>query len=82
MTNEIKFPKLRGKIMENFNSYTEFSEALGTSVQVVSYKMSGERPFSKSDIEKWCDVLRIPISDCGLYFFEPPVEKLQLSEVH
>lgn len=79
--NNIRYPKLRGKIMENYRTFSDFAEALGTSIQVVSYKLNGDRPFTKADIENWSALLRIPITECGLYFFEPPVENVQLSEV-
>lgn len=80
-SNNIKYPKLRGKIMEQFRTFSDFADAVGTSSQSVSFKLNGDRPFTKTDIENWSQVLGLPLKDCGLYFFEPPVENVQLSEV-
>lgn len=64
-----KFAKLRGRITEKFGSESRFAEALGVSLISVSKKLTGRAGFSKKDIERWCDLLDIPIEEIGSYFF-------------
>ena len=63
------YSKLRGRIVEYFGTQGAFAEAVGTTVNTMSYKLRGSRVISVKDIEQWCEILEIPTKDIGLYFF-------------
>ena len=48
---------------------TDFAKALGVSLVAVSRKLTGKSGFTGRDIEKWCEVLEIPLKEVGSYFF-------------
>lgn len=63
------YSKLRGKIKEVFGSETSFSEAMGYNRSTISAKLNNRSEWTRADIEKACDLLRIPLTDVALYFF-------------
>lgn len=63
------YNKLRGRIVELYGTQERFAEEIGLSNVSVSKKMTGQTQFSQSDIVLWCDKLKIPLSEAGLYFF-------------
>lgn len=66
---DFEYRKLRGRIIEKFNTYGKFAEYIGTSTVTVSNKLRGVTQFSQDDIVIWCKALDIPIADSGAYFF-------------
>ena len=66
---EFDFSKLKGRIVEKYNSQAKFAEALGVVPLTVSRKMTNENPFTSKEIVKWCELLEIAISEIPLYFF-------------
>lgn len=69
MKQEFEYRKLRGKIIEVFGTYGSFAEALDLSIVTVSNKLNGKTQFSQDDIVAWSDMLSIPYSEAGAYFF-------------
>lgn len=69
MEVQFTYAKLRGRIKEKFGTETRFAIALDVSLVTVSKKLNGMVQFTKKDIEKWCNVLGIPIEEAGAYFF-------------
>ena len=69
MEVQFTYAKLRGRIKEKFGTETRFATALGVSLVTVSKKLNGMVQFTKKDIEKWCNILGIPIEEAGAYFF-------------
>ena len=65
----LKYNKLRGRIVERYGTISNFSSELGTSIQVVSRKLSGKVQFSRKDIEIWCNLLGLQLEEIGPYFF-------------
>ena len=63
------YSKLRGLIVEKFRTMENFSEKVGVTPQTVSFKLNNKVSFSSNDIKLWAEVLEIPISDIGTYFF-------------
>lgn len=61
--------KLRGRIIEMFDTISAFSEALGVSTTTVSLKLNNKSDFSRDDIFQWCKVLAIPAKEIVNYFF-------------
>lgn len=66
---ELKYAKLRGRIVEKYGTIGSFGDALGLSAVSMSKKLTGVTGFSQADIIKWCDLLEINIDDVGAYFF-------------
>ena len=64
-----KYAALRGKIVEKYNTQSEFAKSLGISEVSLSKKMNGITEFSKKDIEKWSTLLDIHNDEIGKYFF-------------
>ena len=69
MEVQFTYAKLRGRIKEKFGTETRFATALDVSLVTVSKKLNGMVQFTKKDIEKWCNILGIPIEEAGTYFF-------------
>lgn len=65
----MRYNKLRGKIIELFESQENFAKELGISKTSVSKKMNGKSGFSQKDIIKWAKLLEIDSKDYGTYFF-------------
>ena len=63
------YSKLRGRIVEKFGTISAFTKALGSSTVTVSAKLNNKSGFSRGDIEHWSELLKIPSSEIGLYFF-------------
>lgn len=64
-----KYRKLRGRIVEKFNTIGEFTNALNVSIQTVSGKLNCKTGFSQEDIELWAELLEIPREEYHTYFF-------------
>lgn len=66
---DYQYKKLRGRIIEMFDSQGAFAEKIGLSETSVSNKMTGKTGFDQRDMVKWCKALNIPIENAGEYFF-------------
>ena len=66
---DFEYRKLRGRIVEKFETNGKFADYIGVSSVTVSNKLRGITQFSQDDIILWCDVLDIPIAESGAYFF-------------
>lgn len=64
-----KYNKLKGRIVEKFESQKNFAEALGLSLVSVSKKLNGITGFSQRDIEEWSRLLNIEKEEYSTYFF-------------
>ena len=67
--SDYNYRKLRGRIVEKYNTMKDFAAVIGLSEVSVSNKINGKAPFKQSDMEKWASALEIPIKEYGLYFF-------------
>lgn len=65
------YKKLRGRIVEKFDSQQKFAEYMGITMQTVSRKMNGQIGFSQEDIITWSRALDIDLKDAGLFFICP-----------
>lgn len=63
------YKKLRGRIVEKYDSQEKFAEAIGISTTSLSKKMQGKTMFSQKDINLWCKLLDISYDQIGDYFF-------------
>lgn len=64
-----QYKKLRGRIREMYDTESAFSKVVGISTTQMSTKLNGKAGFNQNDIELWCDKLKIPIDEAGIYFF-------------
>lgn len=71
MCEERKFnySKLRGRMVEVFGTIEKTCEAAGLRRDMVSLALNGKRLFTQPEIYALADVLQIPNTEIGLYFF-------------
>ena len=63
------FGKLREKIKQKFNNFSEFADAIGMDRSTLSKKLNGKVGWTSTEIESICNILGIPMSAVGEYFF-------------
>lgn len=61
--------KLRGRIIEKFETQEKFAEALGITPGTVSKKLRNESKLTREEIIEWGNLLEIPNDDLPSYFF-------------
>lgn len=54
---------------------TALADKMGISRQSMYLKMSGERDFKTSEVEKLCEILRLTAEERALVFFAQQVDK-------
>ena len=71
------YSKLRGRVVEIFNTQSRFADAMGWSERTLSLKMNGFRPWKQPDICKAIRLLRLTADDIPVYFFESKVQNIE-----
>ena len=66
--------KLKGRIIEKFQHYNRFAEAMKMSTRSLSMKLNGIREFKPSEIVRALELLELTTEDVGPYFFTPKVQ--------
>ena len=66
----MEYNKLRGRIVEKYDTMSNFADKIGSSRQTVSQKLTGKSEFSRDDIQRYADALEIPKDEIGVFFFE------------
>lgn len=66
---EFKYAKLRGRIVEKYDTQGRFAEAIGISENSLSKKMNCITGLSQDDILLWSDLLDIDKSEFGDFFY-------------
>lgn len=61
--------KLRGRIVEKFETQEKFAEALGITPGTLSQKLKNKSELKREEISKWCELLEISTDDLPSYFF-------------
>lgn len=74
------YSKLRGKIVEVFNTQSCFAGAMGWSERTLSLKMNGIRPWKQPDICKAVKLLRLTNEEIPSYFFTIKVQNIELQK--
>ena len=64
-----KYSKLKGRIVEKYQSQKNFAKAFGIAENSMSLKLTGQTQFTQEDIEKAASLLEIEKSEYGSYFF-------------
>ena len=65
---EIKYRKLRAKILEVFGTHSAFAKAVDLSETQLSKKLNGKTAISVKDMYKWGETLGIEVDDFVDYF--------------
>lgn len=63
------YNKLRGRIIEKFESQAKFATAMGWSERTTSLKLNGERSWKQPDMYKAIEILDLCEDDIPEYFF-------------
>lgn len=63
------YARLLGRITEKVGTQGKFAETIGLSERSVSLKLNGKVGWKQTEIERACEVLSIPCSEIGSYFF-------------
>ena len=71
------YSKLRGKIVEKFETLGAFSEAMGWSERTNSLKMNGKVEWKQNEIVKATELLNIPAKEIDTYFFNVEVQNIE-----
>ncbi|MDO5797487.1 MAG: DUF739 family protein [Eubacteriales bacterium] len=71
------YNKLRGRIVEVFNTQSNFANAMGWSERTLSLKMNGTRPWKQLDICKAIRLLNLTNEDIPVYFFTLKVQNIE-----
>lgn len=71
------YSKLRGRIREILGSEANFCKAMPMTRSTLSLKLNGKVEFTQSEIVAAMEVLQLPMSAIGEYFFK---EKLRKTE--
>lgn len=75
------YSKLRGRVVEIFNTQSCFADAMGWSERTLSLKMNGLRPWKQPDICKAIRLLRLTADDIPAYFFESKVQNIEQANI-
>lgn len=67
------YSRLRGKIKEVCNTQDEFAKRLGIGKTSLSQRLNNQLEFSQKEINKSCDILKIPRESISEYFFDEKV---------
>ena len=70
----LDYSKLKGRIIEKFDSQQNFSKSLGISERALSGKLNDKISWKQKEIEKASTLLEIDRADIGLYFFNIKVQ--------
>lgn len=62
--------KLRGRIVEKFETQEQFAQVIGTTPGTVSKKLKNTSSMKREEIARWCELLEISPDDIYMYFFD------------
>ncbi len=65
----LDFRKLRGRIIEKYDTLENFAKSYGISLVSLSKKMNNKSQFTRKDILKMSEMLDIRKEEIGDYFF-------------
>lgn len=67
------YSKLKGRIVEKYNSNARFADKVGVSNVYLSGILNNKRGLTRDNIVKWSDALDIDKTEIGEYFFNVEV---------
>lgn len=69
------FAKLRGRIIEKYESVEKFAASMGITSTTLGRKLSNKTTFKQDEIVKACELLDIRFGEIPEYFFTVKVKK-------
>ena len=75
MDLEFRYNKLKGRIVEVYESQDRFAKALGISPSALSSRLNNTTEFSQREILQAIKLLGISADEMEAYFFKPKVKK-------
>lgn len=75
MQENFNYNKLRGKIREHYGTESKFAKALGIGRVSLSKRLNNSLDFSRTEMFKACQLLKIDSGDIDAYFFAKEVRK-------
>lgn len=73
------YDRLRNRIKEILGTQDRFAKEIGLGRVSVSQSLNNQREFSAGEMLKAAQVLQFPTAEIPAYFFEPEVQKHELS---
>ncbi len=68
------YSKLKGRIVEKYETRSNFAKAMCVSTHSLSKKLNGRTPFRQSEISRACELLCIEAPQISEYFFTQLVQ--------
>ena len=62
--------KLKGRIVEKFETQKQFAQAMGITPGTVSKKLENTSSMKREEIREWCELLEINPEEIPAYFFD------------
>lgn len=66
---DTSYRKLKGRIVEKYDTQAKFARVVGLSANSMSNKMTGRIGFSQEDVVLWCRLLDIKRDEIGAFFY-------------
>lgn len=70
------YRKLKGAIIEKYNSQSAFAKEIGVSERTLSLKMNGKIAWKQPEIIKAIQALNLTTDDIQEYFFKEKVQSI------
>lgn len=70
------YRKLKGAIIEKYNSQSAFAKEIGVSERTLSLKMNGKIAWKQPEIIKAIKALKLTTDDIQEYFFKEKVQSI------
>jgi hypothetical protein len=69
------FAKLKGRVREVYGTDAAFAQAMGISKAAMSMRLNNKCQWSVEDVRRAINLLNIPETEIGVYFFASEVPK-------
>lgn len=76
ITMSFDYRKLKGAIIEKYNSQSAFAKEIGVSERTLSLKMNGKIAWKQPEIIKAIKALNLTTDDIQEYFFKEKVQSV------
>lgn len=63
------YSDLKGRIRAKYKTQEAFATDMGMCIASLSKKLNNRTEWTRSEIEKACDLLGIPLTEVSTYFF-------------
>lgn len=63
------YSKLKGRIIEKYNTQDNFAKALNKPPQRISGVLNNKFTLDQDEVTKWAECLEIPLDQYGIFFF-------------